>query len=436
MAIDISTTTSLTDALKLAYGDGMRKQFAEEVTLWNRLPRAPESDSPVGLGFEFMVRYANPQGIGFRGEDDKLPDPLAGKQDKARVNAKHVYGAVRLTGAVIDAGKNDKGAFVKTLELEMDGAYSQVMEVLNRVAHGDGYGKLATLSAASDALDETATNTWNVTCNNDLGVRYLREGMLVDFYDGAAIDQSSVASRIKYVDISNKIAVMEGNDGTYKANHPRSGFSSYTIVAEAVPSGATMVAMGTRDDSHATTDTSYEMTGLLGIFDDSTLITTFQNINASTNYFWRANILGNSGTNREVTEDLLIKAAQTHRAACGKNPNVAYMGQGQQRKLANIFLPDVRFQPQELKGGWMVMTFAVNGTPIEFVVDPYAQPNAIFLTNDGAIEKFILKDLDWIERMHMREGYDQWTSYLALRGNIGVRNRKACTYLKDLVEPS
>jgi hypothetical protein len=435
MAIDYSTTTSITDTLKLVYGDGLKEQFAQEETLWNRLPKS--NKVPAGLGYEFSVSFADPQGVGARAESGKLPDPLVGKFDKATVLPKFCYGASRLTGPALEAGKGNAAAFIDAQTNQIQGIYRSFLHDLNRQCWGDGFGKLATLSVASDTLDTNASNTWNVTCNNALGVRYLRPGMLVDFYAGSAVDQSSVASRIKWVDTANKIAVMEGNDGTYKTNHPIATHAGYTIVAEVVPNAATMVKMGTRVASFATTDTAYEMTGLLGIFDDSSLITTFQGINASTTYQWRSNILKNSGTLRELTEDLLLQAADTTRTNSGKNPEVMYMGQGMRRKLANLFLPDVRFTPQELKGGYETLTFSAGGVPIEVVVDPVGQPNSIFMATKDAVEKFELKSLGWLDydqMMHQRSGYDEWDFVLALYGNLGTAQRNCTTLIGDLVE--
>jgi hypothetical protein len=435
MSIDISTSTSLTDVLKTVYAPTFQNNFASEHTLWNILPSAPESDAPSGKGFVGMARISNPGGIGFRGETDKLPDPVASKQDQWTVSAKHGYGVIRLTGAVIALGKKNPAAFANTLQYEVDGAYEEFLVQMNRMAYGDGSGKLATLSAASDTLSTTVA--WNVTCDNDRGVRLCRPGQVVDFYTSAgAIDQSSVASVISDVDYRNKVLVMAANDGSYKANHPRTGFSAYTIVAEAVPNAAVVVVMGTRDASYATSDTLYEMTGLEGIFDDGTLVDTFQNIDADTNRFWRANIFSNSGTNRELTEDLLIEAIQGHRAETGRMPTRAFMGQGQERKMYNLYAGDVRFSPRELMGGWNTMSIAVEGTEVKLVVDPYCPTNKIFIANEDSVEKFILEDLNWMEELELLTGYDQRTSYLAIRGNMGTRNRRSCTLLTDLTEPA
>lgn len=433
MAIDYTDLTSIADTLKYVYGDGIRNQFSEEAILYNLLPKSDKK--PGGLGYQFGISYADPQGVGARVESGILPDPLVGKFDKALVQPKYVYGALRLTGPALEAGKGNVAAFVDSQTANVEGLYRSIVWDMNRQAWGDGFGKLGVLSAASDTLSTSAT--WTATFSNDLGVRWFRPGRVVDFYaSNGAIDQSSVASRVSSVNVSTKVVTFEANDGTYKTNHPLVAARSYTIVAEAVPSAATCVAVGARGASFATSDTPIEMTGLAGIFDDGTLLASFQDITVSSNPMWKANILSNSDVERELSLDLLIQAVDQARITSGVKPNVMYLGLNQRRKYANLLLGDVRFQPGKLQGGFETLSFAADGT-IDMVIDPIAPPNQIFITTKDAIQKFELKPLGWLDydqAMHMRSGYDEWDMLLALYTNLGVEKRNVCTLLDDLAE--
>jgi len=436
MAIDFTDITAITDTLKLVYGEGIQQQFAQEETLYNRLPKS--SQSIGGKGYEFAVTFADPQGIGARAESAKMPDPLAGKFDTAQVTPKYVYGSSRLTGPALEAGKGNVAAFIDSQSNQVQGIYRSFLHDLNRQCWGDGYGLLGTLSAVSDTL--STSTTWDVTCDNDRGTRYMRPGMVVDFYESNTFDQSSVASRISSINYNTNVVTMEANASDYKTNHPNATAAAYTVSAATIASAAVMVRMGARAvPTHSSSATQFEMMGLLGIFDDSTLLTTFQNINASTFTQWRANILSNSSVNREITEDLLLDAADTTRRVSGKDPNVMYMGQGQRRKIANLYLGDVRFMPQQLKGGYETLTFSAGGSNIEMVVDPIGQPNRIFMTTTDAIEKFELRPLGWLDydqQMHQRAGYDEWDFILAIYANIGTAQRNCNTLISDLTEPT
>jgi hypothetical protein len=329
-------------------------------------------------------------------------------------------------------------AFVEGLSDAVDDIYQSLIRDMNRQSCGDGFGLLATLSGASDALT-TSSTTWTITCNNDLGVRRLIPGMVVDFFDGTAIDQSSVASRISTVDYSGKTAEMEPNDGTFKTNHPIVAARSYTIATDAVPSGAYIVRLGAREASHATTNLPVEMTGLDGIFDDGTLLATYENVLVASYPQWRANVLGNSSVNRELTLDLMLQALDLTRTQSGKNVRLMRMGLGQRRKYANLLLPDVRFAPAALRGGYEELTFSGGDGAVKIIIDPDLSPNKIYCEPEGAIQKYEMKELGWgnlDQQIHQRAGYDEWDQFLRIYTNLGVEQRNCLTLIKDLIEPS
>ena len=435
MAIDYTTLTAIEDTLKFVYGEGLTNQFVDEKTTYNQFPKTGRS--PKGKGYEFGIRYARAQGIGARRESANLPDPLTGKTDTGRILPKYIYGSIRLTGPSIEAAKGDIAAFVDSLSDAIDDIYKGIVVDLNRMSCGDSFGLLGTLSEASDAL--SASVAWTVTMDNDLSVSRCIPGMVVDFYDGANIDQSSVASRILSVHPSTKTIEMEGNDGTYKANHPIVAAQSYTIATDAVPDAAQMVRIGAREAAHATTDVSTEMMGLEGIFDDGTLLATFENITVATYPEWKANVLGNSGVNREVSIDLMLQALDLARVRGGDAPGCIRMGLGQRRKYANLLMPDVRFTPGTLQGGYETLTFSGGDGSVKMIIDPALPPNKMFFEPKGAVEKFEMTPLGWGNidpGMHQRAGFDEYDRFLRIYTNLGSEKRASLVLVKDLVEPS
>lgn len=438
--IDYHDLTAVDDTLKFVYGQGITNQFADEKVTYNQFPTSERK--PRGLGYEFSIRYARAQGTGARGESQKLPDPLVGKFDKGKILPKYIYGSIRLTGPMIEAAKSDVAAFVDSLSDSVDDIYQSIVVDLNRMAWNDGFGKIGTLSAASDALSIVVATTWTVTMDNDVGVRYAKPGMIVDFFDSGAIDQSSVASRIASIDATANTIEMEGNDDAYTPNHPSSTFAGYTTVEEAVPTAAVMVKMGSRQAASWTTaSTAYEMMGLEGIYDDDTLLATFENIDTGTYPMWRANVLGNSSVNRELSIDLMLQAVDLTRmmAGAGQKPTMMRMGLGQRRKYANLLMPDVRFAPTVLKGGYETLTFAGGDGTVAIVIDPMAQPNKIYFEPGGTIMKYEMFPLGWGDMdgaFKQRVGYDEYDRFLKLYANLGCEQRNNLTVVKDLVEPS
>ena len=425
------------DLLKNVYGEGLTNQFNNETTTYNQFQKSERT--PTGNGYVFGVNKANPQGIGARADGQRLPSPLSGKYDQAKIVPKYNYGVLRTSGPAIEAAKGNMAAFMDSLQGEIQNIYDGIVVDLNRQCWGDGGGAMASLSAAV-ATAKTGS-TWTGTCDNDLGTRYLQEGMIVDFYPGGggAITNKVATARILSVAPATKVVTFEALADLYRGDHPLAAVTAASASSTTIASGSVMVRSGVRDASYAITDTPTELIGMQGIFDDSTLLTTYEDIDASANPYWRANIIKNAGTNRELTMDLMLQAIDLTRLRSGKNSNIIRCGLGQRRKYANLLLPDVRFSPGVLKGGYETLTFAGGDGTVQIVVDPVARPNAMYFEVAGAIKKYEMTALGWgnlDQQMHWRSGYDQWDQFLRIYTNLGVEQRNCLTLLGDLTEPA
>ena len=431
--------TNLAEILKNVYGEGLTNQFNDEKITYNLFNKSDRK--PSGNGYIFGIRYARAQGTGGRAESAKLPDPLTGIKDQGKITPKYIYGSIRITGPAIEAAKGNTAAFVDSLADEIDDIYQSIIVDLNRQCHWDGFGQLGRLSAAATV----PAGTWAGTFDNDIGITYFNEGQVVDFYASAGdtVPGSSASAifgqRIASITPSTKVVIFETNATTYKANHPT--LSTLTNgVATTMGNGCIAVKMGARDLSWASTDTSVEMIGLGGIFDDGTALAVYENITVAANPKWSANIMSNSSVNRELSIDLMLNACDLTRTRSGQKVGTILMGLGQRRNYANLLLPDVRFAPTVLRGGYETLTFSGGDGSIEILIDPLAQPNKIFFMPDGVVQKYELSPLSWGNldgsQLHQRAGYDEWDAFLRIYGNLGCEQRNNLTLISDLVEPS
>lgn len=441
MAIDYHDLTAITDTLKYVYGQGITNQFADEKTTYNQFPVSERK--PKGLGYEFSIRYARAQGTGARAESEKLPDPLVGKFDKGRIVPKYLYGSLRLTGPMIEAAKSDVAAFVDGLADSVDDIYQSIIVDLNRQAWGDGMGKLGEVSAANATACDT-DSAWTMTFKSKTGVKYFKPGMLVDFYNAAGTKptpttatKSALACRVSAVYPSTNKVKFEmlyqttaGTTNAYLANHPWYA-SAHTGTKQSIPASADAIKMGARELVQAATEftsaKAREMMGLLGIYDNDTLLASFENIDTGDYPDWRAQVLSNSGVARELSIDLMLQGLDLVRTVTGKSVNVMRMGLGQRRKYANLLLPDVRFQPTVLKGGYETLTFAGGDGSVQFVIDPMCQNQRIFMEPSGTIQRYEMTPLGWgnlDQQMHWRSGYDEWDMFLRLSngGSFGEKS--------------
>lgn len=438
-------TTALAYQFKRTYGDTITDLFPKHVMTYNLFASSSKKAAirPGGVGYYFSTRQSDVEGTGGRAENAYLPEPIAGDGVQGAITPKLIYTVVRMSGLALEAGKGDLNAFVEAQTDAAQNSYKSLVTDLNRQCHGDSYGLLGTLSTTSDSLSTTAT--WTCTFDNDRGVRYLKKGMIVDFYNSTAIDQSATASRIASIDPVSKTCEMEavaatGSGGSsYQAYHPLSAARTYTIATDTVASGSFMVRYGARLASHATSNANYELAGLEALYDDGTAIATFEGITVASDPEFKANIMSNSSVNREVSVDLMLAAVDMTSARSTETANLIRMGIGQRRKYFGLLAPDIRYAPGTLLGGYEKLQFSQNAA-IDIVVDPVTQPNTMYFESKEAIKRYELTSIDWggldNQKMHWRQDYDQATMFLRIYTNLGVENRRALTKLSDLTEPS
>lgn len=438
---DYTDTTNLADILKTVYGDGLKNQFADEQITYNLFSKSDRQ--PKGKGYTFGMRIARNQSTGARAESAYLPEPMTGKKDTGTITPKYNYGTIKLSGVVIEAAKGGDTSFVDALSDEIEDIYQSIKDDLNRQMHWDGFGMLGRITAASSAA---SNGTYACTFDNDLGIRYLTEGQLVDFYASAgdtvlgATGSAAFGQRIKSIVPSTKVVTFETNVTTYAAKHPTLSTLTNGVTCT-LANGAVAVKMGARDLAHATTDTPAELTGLYGMFDDGTLRSVYEGITVASQPKWAAQILSNSFVNRELSIDLMLQACDVVRSgSTGQKINKAMMGLGQKRKYANLLLPDVRFQPGKLVGGYEVITFSAGDGSVELIVDPMCQPNLIYFYPDGVIQKYEMSPLGWgnldNSQLHQVSGKDEWEAFLRIYSELGCEQRNCLVLVKDLVEPS
>ncbi len=434
-------TTTLAYQFKRVYGNMITELYARHTMTYNQFLASdkPIFVSPGGAGYYFSTKQADPEGVGGRGESTFLPEPLVGDGVQGTILPKLIYSVIRMSGLAIEAGKSNVAAFVNAQGDATMGAFKSLTMDLNRQCWGDGYGALATLSTTSDTL--STSTTWDFTCDNDLGVRYLRKGMILDFFQSNTHDDSSCASRISSINPTTRVVTMEKNTDNYTDYHPFAYGRSSTPAAGTIASGAVAVRYGARAQSHATTNAFYEVMGLLGIYDDGTLITTFEGINASTgnDSEFRANIMTNSSVDRELSLDLMLAAIDMNTARSGEDVATIRMGLGQRRKYFALLANDVRYTAGKFVGGYENLEFAQNGK-VNMVVDPVAQPNRMLFEAANVIKKYELTPIGWggfdPNKMHWRQDYDEATMFLRTYTNLGIEHRNAVTLLGDLTEPA
>ncbi|MBC7238517.1 MAG: phage major capsid protein [Chloroflexi bacterium] len=414
-----ANTTTLDAILKNDYLPPIRKALNDSSLLWSRLER--DEESVVGKMAIVPINYAHNQGVGAQSETGV---PTAGEEayKESQVAMKYIRGRISVSSPVIEASKNDAGAFVRAVDSEMRGLEASLRDDMNRQVFGDGTGKLAQVNGAVTWSSGTAT----VTVDNP-GTLYLKPGMLIDIYSSYPDTKSHSGVKVESVNSATSFTISAGE-------------GSAANIADN--------AWITRKGAVTTTGVQYEIMGLKGLIDDGTYVATLQNIARSTASYWKANVLANGGTNRALTLELMQQAQDEAEVQGAGLTSLIVSNFAVRRKYINLLAADKRFvQPFYIEGGWpglrpkeegrrQYQAVEFNGIP--YVADRYCPGNTMFFVDESTIKVYRLKDFDWMDEdgsiLHLKSGSAEYEAVLELFANLGIDAPLKNSVIRDISE--
>jgi hypothetical protein len=179
-------------------------------------------------------------------------------------------------------------------------------------------------SATSNSTDFVGAKPW--------GTRLLRENMYISPRAAAGGTAAAVTTEGEFV----KISSITHSTRTVTLASASTITASYYV--HAVTEYQQAFTGGTVDG------VTYALfaNGIRGLVDDGTYLTTVHALARSSYPKLNAQVFGNSGTLRNLTEQLLIRACHEIRSRSGKMPTAAWMGEGQAEKYVEFVAPDRR----------------------------------------------------------------------------------------------
>ena len=287
----MASTTDVIEALKYTYGvDQVLYLVNQEVVCWNMFQKAKK---PLGGRGQFLmpIMVKNPGSWSGLAEGGALPSNINPDTTEASFSLQEFAGLYNMSWKLIQDARNSKFAFQTALKMMEAGFRRRILKLINADLISDGMGKLAIMPAA----DNQTTITVNALPSIDLG-------MTVDLIDASDDDTDLAASRtVTAIDAPNRTVTISGSAPSGTAA------GDYFVIENTTKSGAI-----------------YHTDGLLGIIDDANPPSgNFGGINRSTagNEFWESVVLENSGTNRALTEDLLMQLEDSVREKGGAKLN-------------------------------------------------------------------------------------------------------------------
>lgn len=322
-----------------------------------------------------------------------------------KVTPKVIVWPIQFGGLTAAAATGDDASFANLIVDALDRARDRLMSDENRQFFGIGTGLLgapaASLSAAATLF----------TVNS---VQYFRKNMVIDIYSGANL--SVAGARITYVDRVNNI------------------ISTVASLNSVVDTTTQIVKQNIRVSAPAD---GKEMMGLGGIIDDSTSLTTFQNLDATKIYEWRSRRINASSAN--LTSDLLQRLIDDVAILSpdGDEPDMLIMHRQQRRKYLDLVVPQKRYLDGEMDTGFKKLTF--NG--IDLYLDKDCQVDTIYALKKDKVRKFELEPIG----MGKHEGSDTFLrlvnqdvfqAYWRHYCNFGTSSRLSHGKLVSLATPT
>lgn len=402
-----TTLTYFDAALKIDYLPVVRSQLNNDKILTSKIAR--NERDVVGKEWRGVAHYGRNSGIGSGSETGALP--TAGYQAYANPygSVKYIRGRIQVSGPVMEASKNDKGAIVRALASEIQGVTEDMKKEVNYQLFNDGTAVRAVLNGDPGT---------EVTLTLDgVGTRYLWDGMHIDILDPAGAETTNGLNlTITSVDSATQATLSAAADADVADND---------VITRA----------GATNNTTGSSFVSYEMMGLKGIVDDGTYVTTLHNLSRSSYAWWKCSTFtgdDNSGTKRDLTLELMQSAVSAVEANGGK-VNLIVCDHAIRDAYAALVIADKRFpNTMKLDGGFAALEF--NG--IALVPDADCQPNTMYFLDTDHLQIMQMADWNWMDKdgavLSRVAGYDAYEAVLYWYADLTTDKPRAHSFLRDI----
>jgi hypothetical protein len=401
MATDLS---SISGALKQVYGQYNVQQNLKAKAI-DQIAKSLTKYSNGGQGYFGAINdYGNESG-GAINETETFRTIDNEDYKQFKVTPKVIVWPIQFSGLVAAAADEDDETFANIVVDALDMAKERMLKDENRQFYGLGTGLLAnpagTVSSAATSFSVDSA-------------QYLRANMVIDICAAGASTEVISSARISDVDKVNNVVYLATSLG-----------ASLTVANELVKEN---IRVSAASDGK-------EMMGLRGIVDDSTDLTTFENISAASNRIWRGRRIDASSAN--LTSDLLQRLLDDVEILGGDAPDTIIMHQRQRRKYLDIVVPQKRYNDQKLDAGFDMLSF--NGK--DLFLDEDCQTATVYALTKKHIQKYELEAIgmgkhDGSDTFLRAINQDVFQAYWRHYCNFGTGKRNAHGKIVSLAVPT
>jgi hypothetical protein len=379
------TLTTFDALLKNVYRGPIVELLNQETFMIDQIEKENVNNMGAFTGRQlvFPVHTARNRGRGATTDGGSLAAPGYQSYLDGIVSIRYFDEGIELSDMVIKQSEKDEGAFVRALTSEMEGATTDLRKDLNRMVYGTGDGLLATVSGTPGA---------GTSITVDSG-QYIAVGDTVDI-----IVKSSGAT-------TNGVVGTAVTAVSYTGSASSATQTAATLTIGTATAGATSNLYGV----YITGDRNNETDGLRNICNTGR---TLHAINSTTYPVWDSNVISAAQSN--PSEDQFMQLAQKIRLRSGKNIDVFVTSLGVQRRLANTYASQKRWNDTavvKIDGGYSAIMVAAGNDPVPVVSDVDAPAGYAFALNRGSFAWAELAKPDWLEApdgrgsiLHIKDG--------------------------------
>lgn len=411
---DLSAASNI---LKVKYIGPIREQLNNATILMSRIMKDSSTINVGGKSFTVPL-HSNRNKTAGSGRADGGTLPTAGVQayENAIVPNKYLYARIQVSGPTIAATKSNADAFVQAVSSEIDGATRDMKRAMNRQLHSDGSDSLGFWTGADD------TSGTNIDDNRGNAFSHLTSGTttcdLIATADNSTKRGDSIVVTLG-AEAATNIAV------TWTGTVTSSADGDYLVMEDTL---------------------GYQMMGLQGIVATTDTVipagggtkTGLHGLAVATYPWWKAQSFANSGTNRDLTLELMQKpldSIATKSDYTDTDVDFLMSSYGLRAKYISLLVSEKRFvNTLDLDGGFKGLDF--NG--IGLVPDPQCQKNRIYYIVPESLRIFRTSDFDWMDKdgavLSRVANADMYEAVLFHYGDLACLARNANGLLDDITE--
>lgn len=321
------TFAAMDAALKDEYLPGVRDQLNRDHIIKKFQKAHRDSVEWQGRQAIVVLRKGRNQGTKAMAESGFLPAAGAQSFAKLAIPIRRLTTRIELTLEVLEATRSDKGAYVRALADEMDGAVEDITRQRNRVLFGFGQGTLALVNGAVTTSATVVLDTPGGVVGAVNATRFLKAGQVIAFHDAVAPSTTvDAVGTISSVDSATQVTM------------------SATLSAD---DNAPMT-LGVNNGGTLQGSYGIEPMGLLGLIDSTTYVSTIHGLDRSqaANAFFRPVISASVG---QLSEDVLDRGIDDVNELSGQTIDTFYCHHSVRREYRKLTIADRRYTGEDLK---------------------------------------------------------------------------------------